>query len=63
MREELMARRMRYLQTILRRLRAEISTDELIVNPKLLEVIRSFEFQLRQMEVAYVGSPRPRKAV
>ena len=63
MREKLMATRMRYLQTILRGIRAEISTEELIKNPKLLQLIRKLEFQLREMEVAYVGKPEIRRAV
>lgn len=63
MREKLMATRMRYLQTILRGVRAEISTEELIKNPKLLQLIRKLEFQLREMEVAYVGKPKIRRAV
>lgn len=54
-REELMANRMKYLQTLLRSLRAEVSTDELIQNQKLLQLIKNMEFQLKHMELAYVG--------
>ena len=63
MREKLMAARMRYLKTVLKMMRAEISTDELITNPKLLQLIRSLEFQLSEMEMAYVGKPEYRTAV
>ena len=63
MREELMATRMRYLQTLVRSLRAEVSTCELLLNPRLLWIICSMEFQLKQMERAYVGTPAVKKAV
>jgi hypothetical protein len=63
MREELMANRMRYLQTLVRSLRAEVSTRELLFNPRLLWIICSMEFQLKQMERAYVGTPRTKAAV
>ncbi len=63
MREHLMAKRMRYLQTVLKGIRAEVSTDELIANPRLLQLIHSLEYQLREMEVAYVGKPPARQAI
>ena len=58
-----MASRMRYLQTVLKKIRAEISTEELISNPGMLLLFQSFERQLREMEVAYVGTPEVAKAV
>lgn len=61
MRERLMATRMRYLQTALRSLRAEVSTDELIANPKLLLLIRSLEYHLKAMEAVYVGCPMSKR--
>lgn len=63
MREELMAARMRYLQTLVRSLRAEVSTRELLLNPKLLWIICSMEYQLKQMERAYVGTATVKTAV
>ncbi len=54
-RAELMANRMKYLQTLLKSLRAEVSTDELIQNQKLLQLVKRMEFQLKNMEQAYVG--------
>jgi hypothetical protein len=55
MREKLMADRMRYLQTLVKSLRAEVSSRELLVNPRLLWVICSMESQLKTMEKAYGG--------
>ncbi len=55
-RAELMANRMKYLQTLLRSLKAEVSTDELLQNQRLLELIKNMEFQLKHMELAYVGN-------
>lgn len=54
-RAELMANRMKYLQTLLRSLRAEVSTEELIENQRLLQLIKNMEIQLKHMELAYVG--------
>ena len=51
-----MANRMKYLQTLLRSLRAEVSTEELIENQRLLQLIKNMEIQLKHMEQAYVGS-------
>ncbi len=58
MREKLMATRMKYLQTVVRNLRAEVSTNEMIVNPRLLHLFQAMEHHLREMEVAYVGRPQ-----
>jgi hypothetical protein len=63
MREHLMATRMRYLQTLLKSLRADISTKELATNPKLLRIVRSMEFQLKQMECIYVEGSKIKQAV
>lgn len=63
MREKLMATRMRYLQTMFRKLRGEISTQELIVNPRLVHLFQAMEYQLREMEVAYVGQPKANEKV
>jgi hypothetical protein len=56
-----MSKRMRYLQTVLKSLRAELSTTELISNPDILKIIHAMELHLRQMEVAYVGGPTLRR--
>lgn len=52
---ELMANRMRYIQTLLKNIRSEVSTEELLLNEKILKLIRVMETQLKQMEITYVG--------
>ena len=54
MRGELMAKRMRYLQTALKTLRNLISTEEFIRNQKLLLQIELIEDLLIKMERIYV---------
>lgn len=53
--EKLMATRMRYLQAILKRIHAQISEEELVVNPRILQLICSLGLYLVEMEVAYAG--------
>lgn len=53
--EKLMATRMRYLQAILGRIQAQISAEELIVNPRIQQLIGSLGLYLVEMEVAYAG--------
>lgn len=55
-RERMMAGRMNYLSTVVRELKAELSTEEFIRNPKILRLLQLAEFQLREMERAYVRS-------
>ena len=50
---QVMAAQMRFLKRILKNLRAEISTHELLINPQLLRVIQATEYQLQQMERKY----------
>jgi hypothetical protein len=52
-REKLMAGRMRYIQTAIKRLRSEISTGELLSNPQILPLFHAIERHLREMEAAY----------
>ena len=54
MRHELMATRMRYLQTAVKKLRNLISTNELATNRMLLSQIELVEEHLKKMEQIYV---------
>lgn len=63
MREKLMASRMVYLQSIVRRLRAEVSTNELIVNPRLMHLFQAMEHHLRELEIAYAGVEKSKSRV
>jgi hypothetical protein len=54
MRANLMASRMRYLQTAVRQLRNFISTEELSKNRVLLMQLRLVEYHLKHMEQVYV---------
>jgi|GEM_PF-6930745 hypothetical protein len=54
MRHELMATRMRYLQTAVKKLRNLISTNELSTNRVLLSQIELIEEHLKKMEQIYV---------
>lgn len=53
MRNELMAARMRYLQTAVKKLRNLISTNELSANRMLLSQIEFIEEHLKKMEQIY----------
>jgi hypothetical protein len=61
--ERLMGTRMNYLQTLLKSLRSEISTHELATNPKLLSIMNSMDFHLKQMELLYVQGPNSKNAI
>lgn len=55
---ELMATRLRYLRNIIKNIRAEISTRELVVNTRLLHLFEALDCQLRELEATYVMSGR-----
>lgn len=63
MREQIMANRMKYLRTIMRNLRAEISANELIINPRLIHLFQAVEYQLRELEMLYAGESKTQTSV